>query len=338
MKKIGIIGGTGYTGRELARILSVHPGVEITAMTSRQNAGTKVSDMQPNLKGYVDLEFTENIPDSADVDLVFTATPHGASMKQIPSLMEQGIRTVDLSGDYRFKNKKVYEDWYGFEHTDPDNLSEAVYGLPEFYREDIADAKLVANPGCYATSAILAIVPLVKTGLVEGNIFVDGKSGTSGAGMNPSQRLHHPTCGESVIPYGIGTHRHTPEIEAIVKDVTSDDADVFFVPHLIPIVRGILSTCYAGLTEDTAQEVMDGIYEKFYGKEFFVKYTEEPSIRSVVASNHAEVSAKVRGKNAVAMCALDNLVKGASGQAVQCMNIMLGFEETLGIGTPGLGV
>lgn len=338
MKNIGIIGGTGYTGRELARILSIHPEVKITAMTSRQNTGTKVSDMQPNLKGYVDLEFTETIPDSADVDLVFTATPHGASMKQIPLLMETGIKTVDLSGDYRFKNKEVYEKWYGFEHTDPDNIPEAVYGMPEFYRKDIAKAKLVANPGCYATSAILAIAPLVQTGLISNQVFVDGKSGTSGAGMNPSQLLHHPNCGESVLPYGIGTHRHTPEIEAIVKDVTSNEANVFFVPHLIPIVRGILSTCYAELTEDTDQKVLDEVYEKFYGKEYFVNYTQTPSLRSVVASNHAEVSATVRGKNAVAMCVIDNLVKGASGQAVQCMNIMLGFEETLGIRTPGLGV
>ncbi len=338
MKNIGIIGGNGYTGRELARILSVHPEVNITAMTSRQNAGTKVSDLQQNLKGYVDLEFTETIPDSADVDLVFTATPHGASMKQVPSLMEQGIRTVDLSGDYRFKDFRVYEKWYGFKHTDTDNIPEAVYGLPEFYRKDLVNAKLVANPGCYATSAILAITPLVSTGLVKGPIFVDGKSGTSGAGMNPSQRLHHPNCGESVIPYSIGTHRHTPEIEAVVKDVASNEADVFFVPHLVPIVRGILSTCYAELTGETEQKVLDDVYEKFYGREFFVKYTEEPSIRSVVASNHAEVSANASGKNAVTMCVLDNLVKGASGQAVQCMNIMLGFEETMGLRMPGLGV
>ena len=170
-------------------------------------------------------------------------------MKQVPLLMEQGIRTVDMSGDYRFKNQEVYEKWYGFKHTDPDNIPEAVYGLPEFYRKDLVNAKLVANPGCYATSAILAITPLVSTGLVTGQIFVDGKSGTSGAGMNPSPRLHHPTCGESVLPYSIGTHRHTPEIEAIVKDIASNEADVFF-GSIQPIVRGILSTCYTELPKN----------------------------------------------------------------------------------------
>lgn len=338
MKNIGIIGGTGYTGGELARILVMHPDVNIVAMTSRQNAGRKVSSLQPNLKGYTEIEFTESIPDSADMDLVFVATPHGAAMKFVPGLMERGIKVIDLSGDYRFHDAQLYQRWYGHEHTDPDNLQKAVYGLPEFYRESISKADLVANPGCYATSAIFAIAPLISSGLTEGSVFVDGKSGTSGAGMNPSPRLHHPTCGESVIPYSIGAHRHTPEIEVVVGDISGKDTDVLFVPHLVPIVRGIISSCYFRLKEEVEQEQVDDLYRKTYEGEFFVDYVQEPSIRAVVASNHAQVSARADGTNAVAFGVLDNLVKGASGQAVQCMNLMLGLKETEGLKAPGLGV
>lgn len=338
MKNIGIVGGTGYTGGELARILSMHPEINIKVMTSRQNAGEKVSDLQPNLKGYVDIEFTESIPDSADIDLVFTATPHGASMKFVPELVERGIKTIDLSGDYRFPDAALYEKWYGFEHTDSENLSKAVYGLPEFYRNEISKASLVANPGCYATSAILALAPLVRSGLTEGSIYIDGKSGTSGAGIKPSPRLHHPNCGESVIPYSIGTHRHTPEIEMIVGDIASKETDVLFVPHLVPIVRGIISSCYFHLNKDVGQDELDKIYRQAYDREFFINYVDEPSIRAVVASNHAQVSSRADGTNAVSFCVLDNLVKGASGQAIQCMNLMLGFKENLGLESPGLGV
>ncbi len=334
MKKVGIIGGTGYTGGELARILCTHPGVELVSMTSRQSAGSKVSDLHPSLKGYVDIEFTEAVSD--DVDLVFVATPHGASMKIVPELMNGGVRTVDLSGDYRFKNVPAYEKWYGFEHTDKGNISRAVYGLPEFYREKIKKADLVANPGCYATSAIIAIAPII--GLTDGNVFVDGKSGTSGAGMNPSQRLHHPTCGESVIPYSVGTHRHSPEIQEVVNDVSGKNPEVMFVPHLIPIVRGIFSSCYFRLKDGVTQEDADKAYRKAYGNEFFVRYVKEPSIRAVVGSNHAHVSCVCRNGTAVSFGVIDNLMKGASGQAVQCMNLMLGFKETDGLKSPGLGV
>ncbi len=338
MKNIGIIGGTGYTGGELARILSLHPDVKIVAMTSRQNAGQKVSSLQPNLKGYTDIEFTESIPESADLDLVFVATPHGAAMKVVPGLIERGIKAIDLSGDYRLHDMPLYEKWYGHQHTDPDNLEKAVYGLPEFYRDSISKADLVANPGCYATSAILPLAPLMRSGLVEGTVFVDGKSGTSGAGMNPSSRLHHPTCGESVIPYSVGMHRHTPEIETVVGDISGKETDVLFVPHLVPIVRGIISACYIRLSEEADQEKLDSIYRKAYEGEFFVDYVKEPSIRAVVASNHAQVASHADGGSAVAFGVLDNLVKGASGQAVQCMNLMLGLEEKEGLKAPGLGV
>ena len=338
MTKIGIIGGTGYAGGELARILSVHPDAEIAAMTSRQNAGKKVQEIHSYLKGYVDLEFTSKISETPDLDLVFVATPHGVAMKEIPALLEQGIKAIDLSGDYRLHDADVYRKWYGHEHTDLDNLQKAVYGLPEFFRGEIRGADLVANPGCYATSIILACGPLLRSGLAGDDIIVDAKSGTSGAGMVPTDRTHHSTCGESVIPYSIGKHRHTPEIEMAVDRFAGSHAKVTFVPNLVPIVRGIISSCYFGLKGEVSQEEIDSVYEKQYGGEAFVHYVQDPSIRAVVASNHAQVSSRVLGGKAVAFGVVDNLVKGASGQAVQCMNLMLGLDERTGLDFPGLGV
>ncbi|MBR7006096.1 MAG: N-acetyl-gamma-glutamyl-phosphate reductase [Candidatus Methanomethylophilaceae archaeon] len=338
MTRVGIIGGTGYAGGELARILCTHPDVEIAAMTSRQNAGAKVQNVHTYLKGYLDLEFTEKISQTPDLDLVFVATPHGVAMKEVPALLEQGVKAIDLSGDYRLHDVDVYSKWYGHEHTDADNLQHAVYGLPEFFRDEIKGADLVANPGCYATSVILACGPLLKSGLVGDEVIVDAKSGTSGAGMVPSQRLHHPTCGESVIPYSIGTHRHTPEIEMAVDRFAGSHAKVTFVPNLVPIVRGIISSCYFDLKGDAAQEDVDAVYERQYGKERFVHYVPDPSIRAVVASNHAQTAARVIGKKVVSFGVIDNLVKGASGQAVQCMNLMLGLDEGTGLNLPGLGV
>ncbi|MDR3282076.1 MAG: N-acetyl-gamma-glutamyl-phosphate reductase [Candidatus Methanoplasma sp.] len=338
MKKVGIIGGTGYTGSELSRLLCVHPDIELAAMTSRQNAGRKVSDASPFLKGYLDISFTEKISDAEGLDLVFVATPHGVAMKEVPALRDAGIKVVDLSGDYRLRDPKQYEKWYGHEHADLDNLSKSVYGLPELFRSKLKGAVVVANPGCYATSAILAVSPLMKSGLVDAHVIVDGKSGTSGAGMAPSQRLHHPVCGESVIPYSVGSHRHTPEIEMAVDMFAGSSSEVVFVPQLVPIVRGILSSCYMRLNKDASSEDVSAIYEKQYGAERFVHYVKEPSIRAVVGSNHAHVGSETVGGTVVAFGVLDNLVKGASGQAVQCMNLMLGLEEAAGLDAPGLGV
>ena len=338
MVRVGIIGGTGYTGGELSRLLCTHPEVEIAALTSRQNAGRKVQDVHTYLKGYVDLEFTEKISDTKDLDFVFVATPHGVAMKEIPALMEQGTKAIDLSGDYRLHDVSVYEKWYGHEHTDLDNLQKAVYGLPEFFRDSIKGADLVANPGCYATSIILACGPLLKAGIVDEDIIVDAKSGTSGAGLVPTERTHHSTCGETIIPYSVGKHRHTPEIEMAVDMFAGSHSKITFVPQLLPIVRGILSSCYFRTVKDVGQEDLDSIYEKQYGKETFVHYVPEPSIRAVVGSNHAQVASKILGDKVVSFGVLDNLVKGASGQAVQCMNLMLGFDEKEGLNTPGLGV
>jgi N-acetyl-gamma-glutamyl-phosphate reductase len=337
MKRIGIIGGTGYTGGELARILCVHPGVEIVAMTSRQSAGKKVSDTQTNLKGYLDIEYTESLA-GADVDLVFVATPHGVAMKEAPSLLSSGIKVIDMSGDYRLHDVSVYKKWYGHDHTDAEHLKDSVYGMPELFRKEIKKASIIANPGCYATATILAVAPLLIAKAVKNDIIVDAKSGTSGAGMVPSPRIHHPFCGESIIPYSVGTHRHQPEIESVLDIVSSVGPKVFFSPHLLPIVRGILSTCYMTAINDITNEDVANIYKKQYKDEPFVRFVDEPSIRAVVCSNHCQVNAKAFGEKVVAFGTIDNLVKGASGQAVQCANLMLGLKETAGLNTPGIGV
>lgn len=338
MINVGIIGGTGYTGSELSRLLCVHPDVQLAALTSRQNAGRKVSEIHSFLKGYTDLDFTGRISDTPDLDLVFVATPHGVAMDEVPGLLESGIKVIDLSGDYRLHDPALYTEWYGHEHKDVGNLDGAVYGLPELFRDRIRGADLVANPGCYATSAILACAPLLKAGAVCDDIIVDAKSGTSGAGMVPSPRLHHPSCGESIIPYSVGTHRHTPEIEMALDMFSGSHSDIMMVPQLIPIVRGILSSCYFRLKKDMDDAEVAAIFEGQYGREPFVHYVGDPSIRAVVGSNHAHVGSKVIGDRVVAFGVLDNLMKGASGQAVQCMNLMLGLKEIAGLNMPGLGV
>jgi N-acetyl-gamma-glutamyl-phosphate reductase len=338
MKKVGIIGGTGYTGGELARILCVHPDIKIAAMTSRQNAGKKVSDSHTYLKGYVDLEYTESIANAKDLDLVFVATPHGVAMKETPALVDSGTKVIDMSGDYRLHDPNAYKKWYGHDHTDLKNLKDSVYGLPEFFRKDIKKAKVVANPGCYPTATILATAPLFISNVVNADMVVDGKSGTSGAGMVPSARIHHPFCGESIIPYGVGTHRHTPEMEFVLDTVAKGNIKILFAPHLLPIVRGILTACYLTLKKDMSNDEIAKLYEKQYGKEPFVQWVDEPSIRATVASNNCQVNAKVFDGKVVAFGTLDNLVKGASGQAVQCANLMLGLNETAGLKVPGLGV
>lgn len=338
MYKVGIIGGTGYTGSELSRLLCTHPDVELAALTSRQNAGKKVSEVHTFLSGYLDIEFTEKISETKDLDLIFVATPHGVAMNEVPGLLDSGVKVIDLSGDYRLHDVSKYTKWYGHEHTDIKNLKDSVYGLPELFRDKIKGADLVANPGCYATSIILACAPLMKEGVVESDIIADSKSGTSGAGMVPSPRLHHPVCGESIIPYSVGTHRHSPEVEDAIAMFSGVNTDVTMIPQLIPIVRGILSSCYMKLKKDMSGEEIDKIFAKYYKNEHFVHYVKEPSIRAVVGSNHAHVSANVIGDKVVAFGVLDNLVKGASGQAVQCMNLMLGSKESAGIDTPGLGV
>ncbi|MEM2943137.1 MAG: N-acetyl-gamma-glutamyl-phosphate reductase [Methanomassiliicoccales archaeon] len=339
MIRTAIIGGSGYTGGELARILCRHPKMTVVSMTSRQHAGVKVSKMHPFLEGFLDMRFDEKLNEAKDCDLVFVATPYGASMDVIPDLVQRGIKVVDLSGDYRLGDAAVYRKWYGIEHKDPDNLMKAVYGIPELFGEEIAKAQLVANPGCYPTCAVIAVAPLVAKGLVSKKIIVDAKSGTSGAGMEPTKMTHHPNCGASVIPYKVGSHRHTPEIAMALRKIGNDAIDVVFTPHLIPIVRGILCTCYVSLNSQFGHDDIYSIYHGFYESCKFVRINSIPSVPSVVGSNFCEVGYEFAGSdNLVVMGALDNLVKGGAGQAIQNANIMFGLDEACGLDFPGLGV
>lgn len=338
MKRVAIIGGSGYTGGELARLLSRHPGLELVAMTSRQHTGSKIASVHPFLQGFVDLNFTEKVG-SDDCDVVFTATPHGASMSIVPELLASGVKVIDLSGDYRLKDPGTYKKWYGGDHKDLENLDKAVYGIPELFRKEIRKADFVSNPGCYPTCSILGLAPMVHDGLVEKGIIVDGKSSTSGAGAEPTKATHHPTCGSSISPYKVGSHRHTPEIQMALERVAGTDLDVVFTPHLLPVVRGMLCTSYVSLKKDMAKEDILQTFNKFYQGERFIRMTSVPSMASVAGSNFIEIGAEKAGKRTVVvMSALDNLVKGASGQAIQNCNIMLGLEETAGLDFPGLGV
>ena len=339
MIKVGIVGGSGYTGGETARLICNHPDMELITMTSRRHPGVKITKVHPFLEGFVDLRFDEGVSEDSEIDIAFIATPYGASMDFIPSLMQRGIKVVDLSGDYRLKDPRDYRQWYGIDHKDIDNLKRAVYGIPELFHDAIASAELVANPGCYPTCAVLATAPLFAEHLVEGKLIVDAKSGTSGAGAEPSTTTHHPTCGAGIIPYKIGQHRHTPEIKMALESISEGELEVVFTPHLVPIVRGILCTCYVTLKEKTDHEYLYHLYEKYYKGKRFVRVNGTPQIASVAGSNFCEIGFEFANeRNLVVMGTVDNLTKGGAGQAVQNANIMFGLNEANGLNFPGLGV
>lgn len=339
MIKAAVVGGSGYTGSELARLLCRHPEIDLTAMTSRQNAGVPVAKVLPSLQGFTDLIFDAQLDDRADLDMVFLATPHGASMELAPGLMSRGLKVIDLSGDYRLKDPAVYEEWYGHAHKDHEGLSQAVYGMSELFREDIAGAKLVANPGCYPTCSVLSLAPLFAHGLVDERVIVDAKSGTSGAGAELSKATHHPVCGASITPYKVVGHRHTPEIQMALESMAGRRTGVVFTPHLLPIVRGMLTTSYVTLKKDKSKDELGALYDSYYSGRRFIRRVAVPSIPSTVGSNFAEVGLELADLGTVvAMGALDNLVKGAAGQAVQNANIMFKLDETVGLDFPGLGV
>ncbi|QLH75459.1 MAG: N-acetyl-gamma-glutamyl-phosphate reductase [Methanomassiliicoccales archaeon] len=338
MIKAAVVGGSGYTGGELARLLCRHPRIELVAMTSRQLAGTRVDKAHSFLKGFVDIFFTDKL-DGIDCDVVFTATPHGASMDIVPDLLSSGVKVIDLSGDYRLKDVSVYKQWYGTEHRDITNLGKAVYGIPELFADEIKKADFISNPGCYPTCSILALAPLFAEDVIEERVIIDAKSSTSGAGAEPTKATHHPTCGASITPYKVGSHRHSPEIQMALEKVAGHDVEVIFTPHLLPVVRGMLCTCYARLKEDLEKEELQNIYQGFYSGKKFIRMTTVPSMASVNGSNFCELGVEKAGKrNAVVMSAIDNLVKGASGQAIQNCNLMFGIEEAAGLDFPGLGV
>jgi N-acetyl-gamma-glutamyl-phosphate reductase len=337
--RVGIVGASGYTGVELARLLSNCDGVELTVATSRQYAGQSLSEAFPSLRGIVDL-VCENLPveELADrADFFFTAVPHQTAMDIVPSLLEAGKKVVDLSADFRLRNADVYEQWYQA-HSAKEFLSEAVYGLPELYREQIGAARLVANPGCYPTSVILGLAPLLKEGLIDpATVIADSKSGTSGAGRGANVGTLFCEVTDGFRAYNVGKHRHTPEMEQEISALCGQDVKISFSPHLLPISRGIYSTIYAVLNNSTSLPDVHGLYRSFYGDEHFVRLLpmgQLPSTQSVRGSNYIDIGLVVdeRTGRVVVLSTIDNLVKGAAGQAVQNMNIMCGFPEQQGLG------
>jgi N-acetyl-gamma-glutamyl-phosphate reductase len=332
MIRVAILGASGYSALELIRILLRHPEVEITALTTRKTESPSIGEVHPSLAGRLHLKL-ENL--TADVisnraDCVFCCLPHGASASAVAELMPRGKKIIDLSADYRLKSAAVYAEWYGLEHADPGRLSEAVYGLPEIYRERIQRAQLVANPGCYPTSAILALAPLLRAGaILPRGIIVDSKSGVSGAGRDPKAHLHFPECNESVSAYGVGTHRHMPEIDQVLSHVADSEIRVVFTPHLIPMDRGILSTCYAEPTGEFDDNSLLDVIKTFYANERFIRATPNlPTTKNVAGTNFCDITVRtVRGR-VVVISAIDNLVKGASGAAVQNFNLMHGINES----------
>lgn len=339
MVKVAIVGASGYTGVELLRLLHAHPAVEITCVTSRQNAGEEIAAVFPSLHGAI-----TQVCDDVDVDLVcakadfvFTALPHQTAMAVVPSFLQAGKRVVDLSADYRLRDVAVYEQWYQA-HTSPELLAEAVYGLPEIYRERIQSARLVANPGCYPTSVALALKPLLAQGLIDNSTLVaDSKSGTSGAGRSAKLGSLFCEVNEGFKAYGVANHRHTPEIEQTLSQIAGAPIRLTFTPHLLPVSRGILSTCYAQLKAALSAADLHQLYRDHYAAEPFVRVLPEgvyPNVAYVRGSNFCDLNLTVdtRTGRVIVMAAIDNLVKGAAGQALQNMNLMLGFEEGLGLG------
>jgi N-acetyl-gamma-glutamyl-phosphate reductase len=333
--KIGIVGGTGYTGVELLRLLAVHPGAELTVITSRGEAGLPVADMFPSLRGYIDLAFTD--PAQADLgacDVVFFATPNGIAMQQTRELLAKGVRIVDLAADFRIRDVAVWEKWYGMTHACPDLLAEAVYGLPELNREKIRTAQLVANPGCYPTAVQLGFMPLLEAGVVdESHLIADAKSGVSGAGRKAETHILFAEAGDNFKAYGVAGHRHLPEISQSLTDMANKKVGLTFVPHLTPLIRGIHATLYAKLTKDID---LQQLFESRYAQERFVDVLPKgahPETRSVRGSNLCRIAVHQPqgGDTVVVLSVIDNLVKGAAGQAVQNMNIMFGFAENTGL-------
>lgn len=344
MIKAGILGGTGYAGIETVRLLLKHPHAEITRIVSHSCAGTEISELYPNLKGICDIKCTElDVEDIAkNCDVVFTALPHGASKEVIPALYEKGIKIIDLSGDFRYNDVKVYEKWYGQRHSSPQLLKESVYGLCELHRDEIKGATLIGNPGCYTTCSILALAPLAKYGIADNTSFIiDAKSGVTGAGRGLNLPNLFCECTESMKAYKIATHRHTSEIEQELSLLAGEEIILSFTPHLAPMKRGIFATCYANLKEKHSAEEVAELYNEFYKGERFVRVYPAgslPEIKHITGSNYAAIGIAVdeRLNRVIVVSCIDNLVKGAAGQAVQNMNILFGFDEAAGLGDVGM--
>ncbi|MEW6552933.1 MAG: N-acetyl-gamma-glutamyl-phosphate reductase [Actinomycetota bacterium] len=342
--RAGIIGASGYTGAELMRILDGHPEVEVTYISAHSYAGERVTALYPHLHSYAGRAFQAfDVAEAlAQADLCFVALPHGEAMQAVARLLEGGVKVIDLSADHRFSDAAIYESWYGLEHTSPQLLAEAVYGLPEINGDLIPAARLVAVPGCYPTAAILALAPLAKAHLagVDGAV-IDAKSGVSGAGRSPSLATHFSQADESIKPYSVGVHRHTPEMEMVLSGLAGEGVGLNFTPHLAPMSRGILATCYARVGEGVSLSEVEAVYEGFYAQAAFVVLLGSgvfPETKAVCGSNYCHIGwhlDEAKGMLTV-VSAIDNLMKGASGQAVQCMNLMQGWKEDSGLHALGI--
>ena len=337
MTNVAIVGASGYAARELIRLLLNHTGARIRAVTSRQEEMPRLDALHPSLTRRTDLTCepfdADRIAEAAQV--AFLALPHTASLEAAPPLLKRGVRVVDLSADYRLKDAQIYADWYGHKHTDAGGLSEAVYGLPELFRNAIPPARLIANPGCYTSTSILALAPLIAGDKIERTgIIIDAKSGVSGAGRSPKLSTHFPECNENFSAYSVGRHRHTPEIDQVLTEIGAGKAgaspvEVIFTPHLVPMDRGILATIYATPREAVSEHDLYELYRDFYTDSPFVRVVEHlPATKDTTYTNFCDMTIRVvRGKILVLAC-LDNLLKGASGVAVQNFNLMFGYPET----------
>ncbi len=336
--KVSVIGATGYVGAELLRLLAGHPEAELAVITSESSTGENIASMYPHLAGRVELQLT-SMQDmdaiAAASDVIFIALPHGHAMKVGRQLRGSGVKIIDLGADYRFRDPAVFEKWYKVRHEDPD--AQAVYGLTELYREQVRGAEIVANPGCYTTCSILALSPLLKAGLIETRgIVIDAKSGTTGAGRSLKLGSLYCTVNENFHAYGVASHRHTPEIEQIYSEMAGEEVIIQFTPHLLPADRGILATCYTQLKEGVCDAQIADAFGLMYGYEFFIRLCGKgacPEIKNVRASNYVDIAWQTdkRTGRLIVMSCLDNLVKGAAGQAVQNMNVMFGIDETAGL-------
>lgn len=343
MVRVSIVGGTGYTGVELLRLLVGHPDVELTGITSRAESGRPVTDLFPNLRGHLDLKYSE--PDAGllgESDVVFFATPHGVAQSMVPDLLKRGTKIIDLSADFRIKNVDIWEQWYGQTHACPELVAESVYGLPEINRNEIRSASLVACPGCYPTSVLLGFMPLLKEGLIAiDDLIASAASAASGAGRGASVNNLHTEVSDNFRAYGVMGHRHLPEMEQELTGLSGSPVDLTFVPHLLPIVRGIHATLYGTLLNSGANVDLQALYERYYSDEPFVDVLPSgiyPQTRSVRGANICRIGvSRPQGRQkVVVMSVIDNLVKGASGQAVQIMNVLLGLPETRGLVAPPL--
>lgn len=335
MIKVGIVGGTGYTGVELLRLLVQHPKVKIKAITSRGEAGMDVAELFTNLRGHIDLKFSDPALAKLDrCDVVFFATPNGIAMQQAESLLQAGVKIIDLAADFRIRDVAVWEKWYGMQHACPHLVAEAVYGLPEINRDEVKNARLIANPGCYPTAVQLGFLPLIEADAVDiDHLIADVKSGVSGAGRKAEVHTLHAEASDNFKAYGVPGHRHLPEIKQGLSRVAKRPVGLTFVPHLVPMIRGIHATLYAKLTKNID---LQALYEKRYQNEAFVDVLpggKHPETRSVRGSNLCRIAVHQpqNGDMAVILSVTDNLVKGAAGQAIQNMNILFGLPETTGI-------